>query len=473
MQNPCFKTITIAMIISTLSFFRVAYAEHVFLHDGGIVTGSIVNDAARSITVRTADGNLKVITRNTIRRIQYSRLSLGKIHVQMRDGSNFEAYMVDEDQQHYVFRKALYSPAEMKVKRVDVLFIAERNPSGLKGEPGTDRMALSWYPPYNPIQHYLLYAKAKNEKNFRPPVKVTSVSHVLKKLKSNTGYVFRVTAVDDAGDESLPSNELTVATKNIPPGRPLKLAVTEKALKGGRGPVPVLKWEPSKDPDGTVKEYRVYRNGGSKPVLLGKTGMSFFGIPVGIDTKDIAVRALDDRGAESEDAVLGGMRNYAVLAGARYLHPVGDFGTLFDRGYGGMVSCMEFGRLARDVGIGAEVGFFYFNGKADNVQYSTMIPLMGSARYRFNIVSWFSIEPGLSVGGTYNTVRRDKNGVVTGAGTGYTDETKLELMCAGGVALVFTAGKALRFHVSADYYGIVESSLMSFISIGAGITMTF
>jgi hypothetical protein len=67
--------------------------------------------------------------------------------------------MVDEDRESYTFRNELYRNIEFKVPRLDVLFLAERNPSGLKGEAGTDRIRLSWYHPYDKMERYNIYAK--------------------------------------------------------------------------------------------------------------------------------------------------------------------------------------------------------------------------------------------------------------------------------------------------------------------------
>ncbi len=143
-------------------------SENIFLKDGRIINGSITGDAAKSITVRKADGKSEVISRDNILRILYTELAMGKIHVQMRDGSNFEAFIVDEDQKSFTFRKVLLSPDELKVDRSDILFISERNPSGLKGTPDTGSIELSWFPPYNPVKHYLVYHQGKKRGRFPP-----------------------------------------------------------------------------------------------------------------------------------------------------------------------------------------------------------------------------------------------------------------------------------------------------------------
>ncbi|HPA71331.1 MAG TPA: hypothetical protein PKY31_03625, partial [Spirochaetota bacterium] len=142
------KTTGILLIIGimTLSLAMEIRPEVIFLKDGSLVQGSVTQDAAEYITVRKEDNKTEKILRKDIMRILYTKLNMGKIYVQKRDGKGLTAFIVDEDQESYTFRKELHSPAEFTLKRVDVLFIADRNPSGLKGEAETDRARLEWFP---------------------------------------------------------------------------------------------------------------------------------------------------------------------------------------------------------------------------------------------------------------------------------------------------------------------------------------
>jgi len=93
------------------------HAEYVFLKDGSIVKCKIENETAASITVRLADGKQRVINPKDVMRILFTELYMGKIFINKTDGTIIEAYMVDEDQTTYTFRKDLYKPQEFVLKR--------------------------------------------------------------------------------------------------------------------------------------------------------------------------------------------------------------------------------------------------------------------------------------------------------------------------------------------------------------------
>nr|MBP7584671.1 fibronectin type III domain-containing protein [Spirochaetota bacterium] len=193
MKKPTVMLLIIG--IMTLTLTMETRPEVIFLKDGSLVHGRVTQDAAEYITVRKEDNKTEKILRKEIMRILYTKLNMGKIYIQKRDGKGFTAFIVDEDQESYTFRKDLHSPAEFSLKRADVLFIADRNPSGLKGEAETDRTRLEWFPSYDPMKHYNVYIKKKNE-IFALADSSKKPNIVLRGLSSNTEYVARVTGVD-------------------------------------------------------------------------------------------------------------------------------------------------------------------------------------------------------------------------------------------------------------------------------------
>lgn len=118
------------------------FGEYVFLKDGQIREGTIVSENAASVVLRTADKKREVIQRRNIMRLLYTELYMGRVYVQKADGKGIVGYMVDEYRKTYTFRKELYRPEEFSLKDEEMLFIARRNPSGLQGEPETDRIRL-------------------------------------------------------------------------------------------------------------------------------------------------------------------------------------------------------------------------------------------------------------------------------------------------------------------------------------------
>ena len=105
-------------------------------------------------------------------------------------------FMVDEDRETYTFRKDLNKPAEFKLERADVLFIAERNPSKLKGEAGYTDIKIDWYPPFDEMKRYNVYIKDEKKGKFTIAGKPRGNNFHLKDLKGNTKYFISVTTVE-------------------------------------------------------------------------------------------------------------------------------------------------------------------------------------------------------------------------------------------------------------------------------------
>lgn len=449
-------------------------AEHLFLRDGSIINGTVLSETPATVVIKNDDGKIETVPRAKVLRLLYTKISMGKIYVQMRDGGNFEAYIVDEDQNSFFFRKVLNEPDEIQVNRSDILFIADRNPSGLKGDTLTDRVSLSWFKPYNPVKNYLLYYKENNEQSFRTPITIKGTSYTITELLSNTTYIFKVTAVDDTGDESLPSNLLTVTTKNIPPGYPDNIELTGVRPDGEKPPQPVLKWEAAKDPDGTIKEYRVYHKKGKDITLLGKTGDTFFVLPEKIDKNEISIRSVDDRGDESADAYILSSRYFSIFFHGAYLIPLNDFGKMFESGGGGgVISFTSTGHLIKGLDLGIEIGCYYFNGELTYIDHSYMIPFTAVSGYRFEITDWFAVIPQLKFGGSINTASYDPDGSASGSFPEFVNKSSFGLIFSGGLSFEFTVINKVKFKISADYYGMVENRLFDFVSIGSGVGIMF
>ncbi len=201
--------------LAACMFFGIPlFAEFIFLKDGSIIEGQIVTDAADYITLRDKDQKQQKIKRDSIMRILYTKLKMGKIYIQKRDGEGIVAYMVDEDQESYTFRKDLYKPEEFTLSRADVLFIAEKNPSGLKvdGVVWTDSVSLVWLPPYDEVKKYNVYIKKDKAEKYELAGTTKKKYIKLEDLTPRTTYYIIVTSVDLSDYESPPSNELVIKT---------------------------------------------------------------------------------------------------------------------------------------------------------------------------------------------------------------------------------------------------------------------
>ncbi len=233
--------------------------EYVFLKDGAILQGTIVAENAAKITLQKKDNKREVIARETIMRILYTELYMGKVFVQKTDGKGVACYMVDEDRETYTFREEINSPKEFTFRRDQVLFVARRNPSGLEGKAETDRIRLTWLPPYNQVSEYRIYLKGPKDAEYRKAGETGSKGYTVRELPSNTPFHVYVTAIAREGDESLPSNEIVLTTKNIRPNPPGEVNAIKSAPGSDGAYSATLRWQAATDPDGSVKGYRVFR----------------------------------------------------------------------------------------------------------------------------------------------------------------------------------------------------------------------
>jgi len=350
LQKYKIKPVTIISFFIILLFaaLQPLNAEYIFLKDGSILQGKIISDSSAAVTFRDDKKKVKTIPRKEIMRILYTQLYMGKIYVQKTDGKSIICYMVDEDQETYTFREDLYSPKEFTLKRDQVLFMARGNPSGLQGEPGIDSIDLTWFPPYNPVKKYRMYLKGPGEDKFARVDEFRGKSCTLKNLKSNTKYVVYVTAIDEAGDESLPSNEYAFTTLNIKPDRPVNMRLEKRTVKktefkkGKKVQVEVKKkfmaWDEVKDADGTIKGYNIYLHKDDKEEKIATVKTAEYEIPDEISVYDLTVTAVDDRNDESPSSRVRHPRALKIGVQPFYFVPQGKLAEMFDPGYGGLVT---------------------------------------------------------------------------------------------------------------------------------------
>jgi hypothetical protein len=402
-----------------LCFLMPALGEYVFLRDGRIIQGTIVRENALSVTVQDREKKTETYTRGNIMRILYTELYMGRIHVQMNDGRGLTGFMVDEDRTTYTFRKELNDPNEFTVKREDVLFIARRNPSGLKGEASTDRIEMKWSPPYNQVKGYRIYVKGPGEFSFRKAAETSRQRFELEELKSNSNYTMFVTAVANDGDESMPSNEIALTTKNIRPRSPRILPVTRTRAPGGGAESVRIQWAPATDPDGKVEKYRVYAmdKGGKKLLADTRTESHTFNTAATYDR--VYVSSVDDMGDESETVRVFGLqgREMNAILYPGVVLPLGAFGKITGPGYGAVAAFTISGWFYENLVLGAETGYYAFQGKdALDSEYKKtttvyMVPMLLTAGYSFELAGDFSVVPYMSMGVVYfyaDYVSRDR-----------------------------------------------------------------
>jgi hypothetical protein len=461
-------------VIIIAAFFAIIQcplsAEHIFLDDGSILNGKIIRESSSEITVKLDDGKTKTVPSARIMRTIFYDLYIGKIFVNKTDGTVLEAYMVDEDQKYYTFRKELYKPEEFRVKRGEVLFIARKNPTNLTGEFRDESITAKWNPPFNKVKSYNVYLRAGSG-TYSLYRETAATSCVIGKLQGNTSYKVKVTAVDAEEYESLPSNEITVGTPNNPPEPPSRVRLEKKTVSDSRTAgktdsiTAKLSWEAASDVDGKVLSYNVYLVKRGEYRLVTSTNLTAFEV-TGLDPQEnssFIVRAVDNTNAESRNSrsadISGSASGFAVSAAPCFIAPQGNFSSISGNGFGVRVTAMNLSVLAGRIGTGLSLEFLRFGGGRSEVRSTTIIPLTAVMECRFRPGERFSIVPELGAGYSYN--RTDYTGKALypdGFREGTLMKTSFEPIASAGLRLEilfaghFSAGLGVR------YGALIESS---------------
>jgi hypothetical protein len=462
MKNGCKKIawIIAAAGISLTVTTGILRAETVFLKDGMILDGSIVSEAAGTVKVRLKDKTTKVVPRTNILRVLYTELYMGKQYVQKVDGKGIICYVVDEDKDTFTFRMELYNPQEFKLKRSEILFMARGNPSGLEGEAKTDSAALKWFAPYNEVKYYKIYARAASEKDFAMVDESRSKSAVVKKLKSNTKYVFYVTAIDTSGDESLPSNELTISTVNLPPTSPK----IDPVVTMPNGDIKVT-WNLCTDPDGKLTGYKVYNMTDGKSEVIADLKTPGYTIPNGTKYDYIYVSAYDDLKAESDRArvFIGYVPSLGISIHPGIIVPFGDLADAAKMGYGAGLKFDMSNYFMTKLELKAETGFFYLPGKKkfaekENAVNSVIIvPMMINGGYSFYPVTELSFTPYLGAGAAFVRYDYAYFGIPESKKVN-TAENDIDFALSAGVDARYIWRLRYYFGASVDYKIMFEKS---------------
>ena len=455
-----------------LAFYLPLSAEYIFLKDGSIHKGNIISDSAGSVTIIDAAKKRRAFKRSEVIRILYTELTMGKMLVQKKNGESFTAYMVDEDRDSYTFRNELYKNVEFKVPRLDVLFLAERNPSGLKGEADTDRIELSWYHPYDKMEKYNIYTK--NSKKDKYTLRETSRrnSYTLEDLPSNTRFFIVVTGIDSKGDETPYSNEIEVTTKNIKPDEPSEIVYSISSA-GVRS----LSWKPSVDPDGRVERYRIYGIDGADKKLLGETKNERFNVQGENSFGKLYVAAVDDKGDESELSraqMAGRFKLVSFYPGV--IFPMGKLADIAGGGFGGAFSYSFNNYYMNGLSMGIDAGFYYLTGKDsyDKIRketaYSLLAPLMLTAGYRFEITETVSVKPYLTAG--IGLIYSDYTSIDQ-ISDEYKDETLFDAGPAAGAGVEFLWRYGYSSYISIRGSGVYLAGSDEGIFVEAGIGFVY
>lgn len=359
------------VVIMAYSFILPATAEYIFLKDGSIIEGEIIRDETSNVIFRDKTKKQQKIQRKDILRILYTELKMGKVFIQKRDGKGIVAYIVDEDRETYTFRLDLYKPEEFVFKRTDVLFIAEKNASNLrtKGIVGPDFVDLEWDPPYDKVKKYKVYFKKNENDKYEMVDSTADTTITLENLSPRTTYHFIVTTIDSDGYESPASNELKIRTS----------VIINVVMKDGKKLKTYLLSEDSNN-------YRFCNDPGELPEYTVK-------------------RSEVETITEILSTKLRGRNQVTVNPGV--LIPLGNFGSIFGAGYGGILEYTRLKIFFKNFETGLSTGFYYLPGKESSTlditstERAYLVPLFLHAGYRFNFTDNLSFKPYLYGGVCY------------------------------------------------------------------------
>jgi hypothetical protein len=461
-----------AIVLCILAFSASLHAEFIFLKDGTIQQGKITRDAADSITVEFKDGTTKNFPRETILRILYTEMYMGKYYIWLKTGGMVEAYQVDEDSETYMFRKDMSKPDEFAVKRANVLFMARANPTELAGRPGRNSIRLSWVAPYKTPRRYHVYMKENRGDPYRLAGKTIVKCFELTKLPTKKAYFFKVTAIGRDGKESEPTNEIEIMT-NIPPGIPADLRSVMLNKKKKTADVK-LTWKQAKDPDGTVTGYRVYqrRQYDIKKIMdVADTAAAIPEVQLDRDTHFI-VRAVDSDNAESINGTVDLLlRRINLTARLGCVIPVGDFWDLMDAGCAVMVNASVSNFWINHLYAGLDVGYMRMNCKMDRSYALNMVPVAAAAAYEFEIIPNLSLMPRLSVGIAWMGTEVLKNSLSTVLFP--MKSSSVEPLIGLGVSAHYQVLEMLSAGLEFSYGMIIEKEPMHFLTLTGGCTLRF
>ncbi len=174
---------------------------------------------------------------------------------------------------------------------------------------------------------------------------------------------------------------------------------------------------------------------------------------------------------EEKKPVVENSFTYSVSTDFNYMMSLSDLKKISDSGIGGTLSVTMdiFGNLY----TGLASGYYSFSGKEAVTDSLSMVPILVTTGYRFDIVRGVSITPFFSGGAVVNMLSQDSDGIPTGGKAEYETKTAVEPFFQGGLALSYTFSN-FNINTGAGYSIIGEGDgLLSFISINFGIGLRF
>ncbi len=109
------------ILITLVSIFTLLplLAEVVYLNDGTILNGTIIDENASTVTIQTKY-QTRTISHSQIKRILYGERQLEEIHILMKNGDRIHAYQVIQDNEKVIIRRSMDDPKEETIYKKDI-----------------------------------------------------------------------------------------------------------------------------------------------------------------------------------------------------------------------------------------------------------------------------------------------------------------------------------------------------------------
>ncbi len=431
MQHKIFRRLltvaAVSIIFTTLSELPLS-AEAVYLKDGSVIYGTIVSTNAASFTLRLSDNKIKQILRGDIN---------------------------------------------------NILFVDEKNKTviALDGEPGTDRVSITWPAPYDGVKKYNVYIRKNRSEKYELADTTGWRSVTVKNLTSKTDYYLMVRSIDSDNHESIAGNELKITTKNMVPEKPVITSADDTA-DGGRKYL----WNASTDPDGKVEKYRIYDAKNDKREMIAEVRKTEYVLKNALSYDKIELVAVDDSGDESgvvNERVKDIQWNTYLGFSPGLIIPLGKKGEMYNIGYGGMLTLTERKLFIEQFEVGISAGFYYATGKdllkENKPKYLDymIIPILINTGYRIELPYSFSVIPTLSLGAAYAEMKYIKND----SNTFQEVEKKVSTIDPAvkcGLGVEYKINESISMSISGEYGVFIETGeTIDFLVADIGIYYKF
>ncbi len=295
---------------------------------------------------------------------------------------------------------------------------------------------------------------------------------VLSGLLDNTEYQVKVVAFDDRNITAAAYEAFS--TTNSKPAPPVSVTVKQVVAKSGITDY-MVSWPIAHDIDGKVVYYEVLIKKGSGYKVIAKTKKLQYRLSGRmIDAaSDVTVRAIDNRGGISDNAVSKKLLGWYVSVQGLFLLPFGSMAESIGSGYGGLFNVMRNYTLFDWLHVGVTGGYFLFAGSHEACSSYSMLPVLLDIEHMQSF-DRLLLSVSVSGGMSYNSVTYNDayTGLLNPDGVLIDDNKGWQPLMLAGVRLKYTFSNKFYIQAAVNYAMIFEKSRRLHF-LAAGLAMGY